>query len=611
MRSCLVVRDPNADISAEEDSLAENTQRADLHPLDQFRAFKALSDQGLAEEDIAARFFVTSAVVKQRLRLASVSPKLLDVYAEDGMTLQQLIAFTVTNDHARQEQVWEALAHSYNKEPFYIRRQLTEGAVRASDRRALFVGAEAYEAAGGVILRDLFEHDDGGWLQDRAVLDRLVTEKLKREAENLSAEGQRWIAVAVDFPYRHTNGLRRLTGEMIPLIEEEHAAREALRSEHDRLEEQYAEADELPDEIDERLGEIETALATFENRSVRYDPSGMARAGAFVSIDRDGELLIERGFVRPEDEPPVAASSPEGCDGDGLESAASQPAVQRTVISIGADPEPDDGEGDAIRPLPDRLVTELTAYRTLALRDALANSPRVAFTTLLHTLCRQLFSHSVSSGCLQVSVRDVSFPIQAPDLKESPSAKAIAERHAAWKHDMPEEEHALWDSLDGLDDASRTALLAHCVSLGVNALYEKADRYGVGVSASGIQRRIAEADRLARAVSLDMAEAGWHPTVDNYLGRVPKARILKAVREAKGEQSAQLIDHLKKTDMAREAERLLDGTGWLPEPLRTPGIDAAPATPPEDSEALPDFLAGDEPAAEEESTVDPHELAAE
>ena len=102
------------------------------------------------------RFFVAPTVVKQRLRLAAVSEKLLDVYAEDGMTLEQLMAFTVTNDHARQEQVWEALARSYNKEPYYIRRQLTEGAVRASDRRAQFVGVDAYEAAGGVVMRDLF-----------------------------------------------------------------------------------------------------------------------------------------------------------------------------------------------------------------------------------------------------------------------------------------------------------------------------------------------------------------------------------------------------------------------------------------------------------------------
>ena len=123
------------------------------------------------------------------------------------------------------------------------------------------------------------------------------------------------------------------------------------------------------------------------------------------------------------------------------------------------------------------------------------------------------------------------------------------------------------------------ALLAHCVSFGVNALYEKGDRYGgPGVSVHGVQRRLVQADRLARAVGLDMVDAGWRPTVDNYLGRVTKPRILEAVREAKGEQSAQLIDHLKKAEMAKEAERLLDGTGWLPEPLRTSEAAGADAT---------------------------------
>lgn len=104
-----IVRDPSVDASAEEDSLAENVQRVALHPLDQFRAFKTLRDQGAGEEEIAARFFFAPAVVKQRLRLASVSENLLVIYAEDGMTLEQIIAFTVSTDHARQEQVWEAL----------------------------------------------------------------------------------------------------------------------------------------------------------------------------------------------------------------------------------------------------------------------------------------------------------------------------------------------------------------------------------------------------------------------------------------------------------------------------------------------------------------------
>ena len=167
---------------AEEDSLAENVQRAPLHPLDQFRAFQTLREKGQSEEAIAAAFFIGVAVVRQRLRLASVSPKLLDVYAEDGMTLDQLMAFSVSPDHERQEQVWEAIQRAYNKEPYQIRRLLTEGAVRASDKRAQYVG-EAYADAGGATLRDLFSSDDGGWLQDVGLLGRLANEKLARDAE--------------------------------------------------------------------------------------------------------------------------------------------------------------------------------------------------------------------------------------------------------------------------------------------------------------------------------------------------------------------------------------------------------------------------------------------
>jgi ParB family chromosome partitioning protein len=119
---------------AEEDSLAENVQRAALHPLDQFRAFQSLRAKGLGEEEIAARFFVNVSVVKQRLRLASVSPRLLETYGEDQMTLEQLMAFTVTDDHAHQEQVWEAIGLSYNNQPHFIRRQLTEGPCRPRTR---------------------------------------------------------------------------------------------------------------------------------------------------------------------------------------------------------------------------------------------------------------------------------------------------------------------------------------------------------------------------------------------------------------------------------------------------------------------------------------------
>ena len=224
--------------------------------------------------------------MKQRLRLAAVSEKLLDVYAEDGMTLEQLMAFTVTNDHARQEQVWETLQRSYSQEPYQIRRMLTENTVRASDRRALFVGLDAYEQAGGIVMRDLFQQDDGGWLQDVGLLDRLVTEKLKAEAETIAAEGWKWIEVTVDFPYGHTHRSARTRRHADrPHRRGAGDDRCACNAEYAKLEAEYEDADELPDEVDARLGEIETALAAFEDRPVSYDPAEIARAGVFVSID--------------------------------------------------------------------------------------------------------------------------------------------------------------------------------------------------------------------------------------------------------------------------------------------------------------------------------------
>ena len=608
-----VVRDPATSILAADDSLAENTQRVALHPLDQFRAFLDMRTKGMTEEEIAAAFFTTVQIVKQRLRLAAVSPVLCDIYAEDGMTLEMLMAFTVNPDPVRQEQVWESIQHSYNRQPWHIRQLLTETSIPASDKRAQFVGVEAYQAAGGEILRDLFEADDGGWLQEPALLDRLVSDKLKANADEIAAEGWKWISVDTDLPYGHDHGLRALTGTPVDLTDDERAAREALREEYDRLEAEYSEADELPDEIDQRMDEIEAALEAFEQRPAIYDPAEIVRAGVFVSVDREGELVVRRGYVRPEDEAPIDA---EGHEVDGVTDPAdaeNNGSVQRAIITIGgqsAEPEEDDEE-DVIKPLPERLVTELTAHRTLALRDAVGANPQVALTALLHKLVRDTFQRTGTSGAsLQASVNHVFFREQGKDLGETSYAKSIAQRHEDWTADLPVDEDALWDWLATLDDASRLALLAHCVSYGINALYERPNPFSSsGVSQSGLDRRMAEADRLARATGLDMVEVGFRPTVENYLGRVTKPRILAAVREGAGERAAQLIDHLKKGDMAKEAERLLADSGWLPEPLRLVEQDE-PATNGEGDEALPAFLADDDEPSDDEDEV-LHVVAAE
>jgi ParB family chromosome partitioning protein len=574
----------------EEDSLAENTMREALHPLDQFRAFKNLQDAGLSIDEIAARFFVGAQVVRQRLKLAAASPKLLDLYVAEELTLEQLMAFCVTDDHARQEAVWDAVSRSYNKEPYTIRRMLTEGAVKAGDKRAAFVGFDVYEAAGGVILRDLFQHDQGGWLQDVALLDRLAREKLSRAAEELRAEGWKWAEFACEFPYGHTNGLRRLPSTAPQISDEEKERYDAALEEYDALSDEHAGSDELPEDIDQRMGELEEIIDAIEQRPAIFDPADMARGGVFVSIDSNGALKVERGFVRPEDEAKIgqrneADSQQSRSDEDGIHPGSTR------AFTEGVSPADADDETDASPKLSDRLRTELSAHRTLALLSKLSADPEAAFLAATHALALNIFYGSAPHSCLDITLRSAPIESHAPSVGDAPAASSLQESFGQWQLRLPQNPVDLWGWLiaQGAEDCA--ALFAFCVGFGVNALYLPYERRSAAFD---------HADRLAEHLALDMRDF-WRATVENYLGKVTKSQILAAVREAKGEATAQMIDHLKKADMAAEAERLLGGSGWLPEVLRTqnfdvPVIDATPAQIGDEAAAgsdddLPAFLA--------------------
>ena len=376
--------------------------------------------------------------------------------------------------------------------------------------------------------------------------------------------------------------------------------------EFDAIGEDYRDGSDVPDGVDARLTEIDAEMTPLVQRPVSYDPDELARAGVFVSLMQDGRLRIDRGYVRAEDEP--VAEGDEASGDTGNADTAVGPAV--TVGGQVQDGHGADEEDETIRPLPDRLVSELTAERTLALRDAVANAPEAAFIAMLHALCLSVFrSHGVH-GCVQISVTQSWLGNAAPNLRDSVWSNRIQQRHEEWAERLPDESNALWAALAALAHEEQMALLAHCVSLGVNALFEAVKGYDGRISAHGVAQRIKAADALAHVVGLDMAEAGWTPTADNYLGRVTKPRIIEAVREAKGDSTAVLIEHLKKGDMAREAERLLEGTGWLPEPLRLPQVEPEAG----DVADLPDFLADDEAAEdapEDAEADDAYAIAAE
>jgi ParB family transcriptional regulator, chromosome partitioning protein len=517
-------------------SLAENIMRLPMHPADQYEAFKALADAGKGPEEIAARFGCSTLVVQQRLKLAAVSPLLLAAYRSEEMDLDQLMAFTVSDDHAAQEKVWTELP-AWDRHPATIRHVLTQAHVEASDRRARFVGIDAYVAAGGYVLRDLFTPEHDGYLTDPALLNRLAAEKLEQEAEAVRAEGWKWVEIAAELDLQRVRGMTRAYPERRESNEEQQAEIERLTEAYEALVAEHGE--EPPDDVAAELEDISDRIDALSEGNVVWDPADIARAGAIVGIGHAGRAVVERGLLRPEDD----------VDGAGVDEPRRSSRRERQ-------------QKDASQ-LPDRLIEDLTAHRTAALRVVLGNNPDVALSAVIHALALSAFYHYAGDSCLTLRVDCADLRGSADGIEDTPAGNAYAERHDAWKQRLPAAAEELWGWLVSQEAAARLELLAHCAGGAVDAVQRSLGE--------AITRRFAHADQLALAVNLDMAQ-WWKPTAASYLGRVSKARTLDAVREGVSPEAAENLAKLKKDALVALAEERLAGTRWLPMILRMPSV---------------------------------------
>ena len=292
--ACLVVADAPAGTLIEL-SLTENFERVPAHPADQFAAFAKLHHDGRSAEDIAARFGITVAFVQQRLKLSSVSPRLIALYREGAMTLEQLTAFTLASDHRAQEEVW--FDSGYDELPAHlIRRLLTRSQVEATDRRAVYVGLAAYEAAGGTIVRDLFDSEHEGYLTDSQLLDRLVAEKLAKAAEDVRGEGWSWVEVIAQSDYGQLARFRRIAPVEISLGDADETRIAELGARYDEL---VAIIEEDGDQtVSAELDAVTAELESFRVRKESWSEEDRARAGAILVLDQDGTVSIHRGLLR-------------------------------------------------------------------------------------------------------------------------------------------------------------------------------------------------------------------------------------------------------------------------------------------------------------------------
>ena len=542
---CLLV----PDASARTVSLAENLLREQMHPADQFEAFAALVKEGRPIEDIAADFGVSPLVVQRRLKLANVSPRLMSDYRAGGVTLEQLMALTITDDHAAQEAAFYG-APEWQRSASALRERLTEREIDATHPLVRFVGLDAYTKAGGGIRRDLFADDDSGtYLTDAALLETLVRGKLDALAEDVRGEGWAWVEAVP-----HMSHADRQTFQNAPRQRREPTAREArriasLQGRLDKIDTTLEEAYDAEDEdkvatLEERREQAAGELQAIEDALQDYAPDVRAVAGAIVTLDREGEAVIHRGLLRE------------------AEAKALRTLHRlRQGFAEGVATNEDEGDADDEAPktanVSDRLAQRLSAHRTAALQIEVARHPHVALAALVHGMVQTVLQPDAYGDGLPLGVRlTVQDRLEgmAPDWPESPAAVALRTLQEVAGEALPQDSAELFAVLLVKSQDELVRLLAVCVAATVDVVTPRAAQRQSGAE-------------LAQAVGLDMA-AWWKPTAEGYFLHVSKAVILAAV-----EQFAPLhvtrLSKLKKADIASEAERLAEGTGWMPTVFET------------------------------------------
>jgi ParB family chromosome partitioning protein len=514
----------SGDADLTEISLAENVVRAPMHPADQFEAFRHLIDNGASAADVAARFGTSEAIVMQRMKLGRVSPALLALYREGAMSLDQVKAFTVSDDHAAQERVWAELP-GYARHAGSIRQALTAGEIPASDKRVRLVTLDAYEAAGGAVRRDLFDERNDGYVMDPALLDRLVDEKLSATLAEVTAEGWKWTEIQPDFDWQARQAFKQAHPQAADLPAGDAAELKALTEEAEAIGDMADDEDDLPPDAAERLSEINARLDQLTDRQETFSEEQRAIAGAVISLRHDGTVSVERGLVRPGDIPAAVT------DKASRDKAAKPPA------------------------LPASLVEELTQHRTAALQVELARQPEIALAAVAHAMCLEVFYGYGPDSSLDIRT---AAPRLGP-VSESEAKDALISERDRWGDKLPGDTAALWDWCLEQDQENLLDLLAVAAAHSVNAVRHKGET---------TNSRLQHADQLATALNLDMTD--WYmPTADNLFGRISKTLTLDAIAEARQQPNAIAWAKLKKPELAALAERHMAGTGWLPEPLRT------------------------------------------
>ena len=590
------------DAELTETSLAVSFHHLKLSPTEECRAFQHFLAGSTDIDAVAKRFGVTRRFIDGRLRLADLAEPIFTALAENRITLDMAKAYASTASHEAQLSTWITYGSMSHYNADSIRRIIANDMMRADDPVALLVGAEAYEAAGGVIERDLFSDAREKWRHPE-IARGLAAAIMEAEATRIGAErGLAWIRpVASHSIWDATRSLHKITLPEQPMTLAEAERAEQIEQRMGELHDAMQDEDLAEDAfavMETELDALAAELEALDNRPVFMPPELASRVGAFLTLAQNGTMLLNESYYS---ETPITVTvvEPEPVDGDAEggqgddegeddAEAASDPVIKAptfrieegtTTTSTGSTPKEIDPDTAAPggKALSQVLLDQLAVQRRDVLGAALIANPGLALDYMLFAMVDGRTMGGSGDGTT-ISASRPQDPVMSNNVPASRARDYLAEVHdgldTSWG--VPGGKVERFEAFRALGDETKSAWLAWIVATSLEAK----ENYS-----SHTQNPLQ--NRLATILEVDVA-SWWRPTSENFFDRVSKGSLISLLHEVGGPALSSRHATEKKPEVSASCQKLFAGEAivepaikeaalqWLPSAMRFNDVATTP-----------------------------------
>ncbi|MEG5704673.1 ParB/RepB/Spo0J family partition protein [Enterobacter hormaechei] len=522
-------------------SVSENNDRVDMHLSDLIVSVNELANNGDSVEVIAAKFGYKAYYVRKLMKLANMAPELMQLLKNNKISLNQLIALSITDDHDLQLKAWENC--SYDKNPKDLRRLALNEEEPVSDNKYIkVVGIDAYRDAGGEIKHDLFtQHEShGGYILNPSLVQELALNKLQVIAEQIAnSEGWGWYGSQERLESWGDDSKRYEFPR--PQIEDYLFTKEQqiqLDSIFDKLETvQFAieEADEFEGEKKwEALRPLRSEHSSLEKQksaildSADFTQEYKSQRGVIVSIGYHGDIVITRGLMKLVD----------------------KASKENKAVKVNTD-----GTVVPVTQVSAALARSLSCERTLAVQAALLQKPEIALALTVQKLALSVFSagYHQNPACFTIQETTRTMIEAAPGCEEGEAVKQLRLAKAKWSESLPKGWEDDFTLLTSLGTDQLLELQAFCVAATLDGSVSQYE-----------PKQKSKLHKLEFAMNFDIHEY-WKPTAQNLWSRLKKEGMIDQLTQAGVSVNKDEFMAYKKGDAAKRAEQLIEGIKWVPD----------------------------------------------